>query len=60
MLAKNIVKDHNSIMMIGTMEIAMEAVETDRKEEGHLLKDVKEEEVYAKNLANGKRTSEDL
>jgi len=47
-------------MMIGILEIAMEAIETVRKGEGHLLKDVKEEEVYAKDLAKGKRTSDDL
>jgi len=34
MLAENIVKDHQFIMMIGTMEIAMETVETVRKEKG--------------------------
>jgi len=30
------------------------------KEEGHLLEDVKEEEVYAKDLARGERRSDDL
>ena len=30
------------------------------EEEWHLLKDAKEEEVYAKDLANRKRTSKDL
>ena len=49
MLAENIVKDHQFIMMIGIVEISMEVVE----EEGHLLKDVKKEEVYAKDLAKG-------
>ena len=43
MLAANIVKDHQFTMMIGAVEIAMEAVETVRKIEGHLLKDVKKE-----------------
>ena len=60
MLAENIVKDHQFTIMIGTMEIAMEAAETVSKREGHLLKDVKKEEVYAKSLAKGKRTSDDL
>lgn len=46
--------------MIGTVEIAMEAIETVRKREGHLVKDAKKEEVYAKSLAKGKRTSDDL
>jgi len=41
MLAKNTIKDHQFTMMIGAMEIAMEAVETVNKKEGHLLKDVK-------------------
>ena len=39
MLVENMVKDHQFIMMIGTVEIAMEAIE----EEGHLLKDVMKE-----------------
>ena len=34
MLVKNIVKDHHSIMMIGTMEINREVVEAVNKEEG--------------------------
>ena len=34
MLAENIVKDHHSIMMIGTMEITRETVEAVNKEEG--------------------------
>ena len=34
MLAENTVKDHQFTMMIGTMEIAMETVETVRKEKG--------------------------
>ena len=60
MSAKNIVKDHQFTMMIGTVEIAMETVETVSKKEGHLLKDVKKEETYAKDLTLGERTSEDL
>jgi len=56
MLAKNIVKEHQFTMIIGTVEIAMEAVGTVSKEEGHLLKDVKKEEVYAKYLAKGEIT----
>jgi len=56
MLAENIVKDHQFTMMIGTVEIAMKAVETVSEEEEHLLKDVKEEEVYGKDLAKGKGT----
>ena len=48
MLTENIAKDHESTMMIDTMQIAMEAVETITKNEGHLLKDVKKEETYAK------------
>jgi len=56
MLAENIVKDHQFTMMIGTMEIAMETIETDSREEGHLLKDVKKEEPYAKDLILGKGT----
>ena len=59
MLTKNIVKDHQFIMMIGTMEIAMEAVETVKEKEGHLLKDVKKEETSAKDLTLGERTSDD-
>ena len=54
MLAQNIVKDHQFTIMIGTMEIAMETIETDSREEGHLLKDVKKEEPYAKDLTLGK------
>jgi len=34
MLAENIVKDHHSIMKIGTMEITREAIEVVNKEEG--------------------------
>ena len=60
MLTENIVKDHQSTMMIDTVEIAMGAVETVSEEEEHLLKDVKEEEVYGKELAKGERTSNDL
>jgi len=56
MLAENIVKDHQFTMMIGTVEIAMEVVETIRKKEGHLLRDVKKEETYAKDLTLGERT----
>jgi hypothetical protein len=56
MLAENIVKDHQFTMMIGTVEIAMETVETVSKKEGHLLKDVKKEETYAKDLTLGKGT----
>ena len=56
MLTENIVKDHESTMMIGTMEIAMGAIETVSEEEGHLLKDVKKEESYAKDLTLGKGT----
>jgi len=43
MLAKNIIKDWQFTMMIGTVEIAMKAVETVSEEDEHLLKDVKEE-----------------
>ena len=53
MLAKNIVKDHESIMMIDTEQIAMEAVETITKKEGHLLKYVKKEATYADYLTLG-------
>jgi len=60
MLAENIVKDHQFTMMMGTVEIAMEAIEIVSEEEGNLLKEVKEEEVYAKDLARGERTSDDL
>lgn len=60
MLAKNIVKDHQFTMMIGTMEIAMETIETMSKNEGHLMKDVKKEETYVNDLTLGERTSEDL
>ena len=60
MLTENIVKDHESTMMIDTVEIAKEFVETVTKKEGHLLKDVKKEEVYAKDIAKGKTTSDDL
>ena len=60
MLAENIAKDHHFTMMISTVEIAMEVIETVKEKEGHLLKDLKKEEVYAKGLAKGKRTSEDL
>jgi len=56
MLAENIVKDHKFIMMISTMEIAMETLETDSREEGHLLKDVNKEEPCAKDLTLGKGT----
>jgi len=56
MLAKNIVKDHQFTMMICTMEIAMEAIETVKGKEGHLLKDVNKEQVYAKDLAEEERT----
>jgi len=52
MLSKNIVKYHQFTMMIGTMEIAMKVVE----KEGHLLKDVKKEEPYAKDLTLGEGT----
>jgi len=58
MLTENIVKDRQLTMMIGTVEVAMEAVGTVKKEERHLLKDVKEEEVYEKDLAKGERTSD--
>ena len=34
MLAENIVKDHHSIMMIGTVEITREAIAAVNKEEG--------------------------
>ena len=56
MLADNIEKDHQFTMMIGTIEIAIEYVETDSREEGHVLKDVTKEEVYAKYLEKGERT----
>lgn len=60
MLVENIVKGHQFIMMIGTMEIAMDVVEIVRKGERHLLKDVRKEEFYAKILAKGESTSDDL
>jgi len=56
MLAENIVKDYQFTMMIGTVEIAMESVETVSKKEGHIMKDVKKEEPYAKDLTLGERT----
>ncbi len=56
LLAKNIVKDHQFTMMIGIVEIAMETVEIDNREEGHVLKDVKKEEPYAKDLTLAKGT----
>ena len=46
--------------MIGTVEIVVEAVETVRKREGNLLKDVKEEEAYWKDLEKVERTSDNL
>jgi len=54
MLVENIIKDHQFTMMISTVEIAMETIETDSREEGHLLKDVKKEEPYEKDLTLGK------
>jgi len=56
MLTENIVKDHESTMMIDTMQIAMEAIETMTKKEGHLLKDVKKEGTYEDDLTFGERT----
>jgi len=56
MLIENIVKDHESTMMIDTVQIAMEAVETVTKKEGHLLKDVKKELTYAEDLTLGEGT----
>ena len=56
MFAENIVKDHQLTMMIGIVEIAMETVETTSNKEGHLLKDVKKEEPYAKDLTLGRGT----
>ena len=56
MLAESIVKDHQFTMMIKTVEIAMEVVETVRKREGRVLKDVKKEETYAKDLTLGEGT----
>jgi len=52
MLAENIVRDHQFTMIIGTIKIAMEAIE----EEEHLLRDVNKEEFYAQDLAEGERT----
>ena len=49
MLAENIVKDHQFTMMIAIVEVTMEAVE----EEGLILKDVKKEDTYAKDLTLG-------
>jgi len=49
MLIENIVKDHESTMMIDTMQIAIEAIETLTKKEGHLLKDVKKEATLLTN-----------
>lgn len=60
MLIENIVKDHQFTMMMGTIEITMGTVEIVSEEEEHLLKDVKEEEVYEKDLAKLERTSDDL
>lgn len=57
MLDKNIVKDHQFTMMIGIVEIAMETIEIDSREEEHLLKDVMEEEVYGEDLEKGKRNT---
>ena len=59
MLTENIAKDHESTMMIYTVQIAMEAIETVTKKEGHLLKDVKKEEIYAKDLTLGESTYDD-
>ena len=41
-------------MMVGTVEITMEIVETNSREEGNLLEEVKKEEPYAKDLILGK------
>lgn len=50
MLVENIVNGHQFTMMIGIVEIAMETVETVSRKEGHLLKDVKKEVTYVKDL----------
>lgn len=56
MLIENMVKDHESTMMIDTVQIAMEVVEIVTKKKGHLLKDVKKEETYAYDLTLGEGT----